>query len=182
MVKAKHRGEPLTFCNSLHVPSLKTDLVSMVELAKKGCSIVFKESGMFEVVQDSDVVLSGNLVEGLMQLDIELGSSPPQLLYAMPAQTDGHLLHSCLGNPGSQPFSVVHPGIEAPTACEPCILSNHHRLPYKGKFKIATSYLEMLHSDLSGVISPPSLSGSRYYFKITDLASSYKFVYILKHE
>lgn len=72
-VKATHRGSPLTFCNALHVPSLKTDLVSMTELAKKGCSIVFQEGGNFEVVQDKDVVMSGQLVDGLMELDIDLG-------------------------------------------------------------------------------------------------------------
>lgn len=43
VVKASHLGSPLSFGNSLHVPSLKTDLISMVELAKKGCSIIFKE-------------------------------------------------------------------------------------------------------------------------------------------
>ena len=40
----------------------------------------------------------------------------------------------------------------------------------------------MIHSDLSGIISPPSMGGGRYYFKLTDSATSYKFVYILKHK
>lgn len=61
-------GNPLTFCNTLHVPSLKTDLVSMVNLAKKGCSIVFKEDSKFDVVQDWDVALSRYIVDGLMEL------------------------------------------------------------------------------------------------------------------
>lgn len=117
-VNVTHRGSPLSFCNTLHVPSLKTDLVSMTDLAKKGCSIVFQEGGAFEVIQDTDVVLSGKLVDGLMELDVEAGKSthPP---VALVTRTDGHLLHSRLGNPGPVPFSKVHPGVSAPTLCEP---------------------------------------------------------------
>lgn len=182
MIKATHRGESLTFCNSLHVPSLKTDLVSMVELAKKGCSIEFKNDGKFEVVQGSDVVLSGALVDGLMELDIELGGSLSSTQSAMSAKADGVLLHSRLGHPGPVPFSKLYPNVKPPQHCEPCILAKHHRLPYRGKFKVASEKLELLHSDLSGMISPASLSGSRYYFKITDSATSFKFIYILRHK
>lgn len=52
-------------------------------------------------------------------------------------------------------------------------------MPYSGTFKRPTERLEMLHSDLSGRITPASLSGRCYYFKITDGATSYKFIYIL---
>lgn len=126
----------------------------MVELAKKGCSIEFKDNGKFEVVQDSDVVLSGNLVEGLMELDIELGQISTWAPHAMTAKADGSLLHSWLGHPGPVPFSKVHPGVTSPHMCDSCVRSKHHRLPYYGKFNVATERLEKLHSDLSRIISP----------------------------
>lgn len=151
-------------------------------LRKKGCAIVFKEAGTFEVVQENDSVLSGKLVDGLMELDVEIGGSPSVTSCAMLAQADGTLLHSRPGHPGPIPFSKIHPGIKPPLSCEPCILSKHHRLPYQGKFKIASERLELLHSDLSGIISPPSINGSRYFFKITDSSTSYKFVYLLQHK
>lgn len=59
-------------------------------------------------------------------------------------------------------------------------MSKHHRLPYQGRFKVATERLEMIHSDLSGIITPPSIGGNRYYFKITDSCTSFKFVYLLQ--
>lgn len=125
-VKAMHKGSPLTFCNALHVPSLKSDLISMTDLAKKGCSIVFKEGGDFEVIQDKEVVMSGTLVDCLMELDIELGKSPPIHHCALVAQADAYLLHSRIGHPGPIPFSKIHPGIDPPTACDPCVMSKHH--------------------------------------------------------
>lgn len=42
--------------------------------------------------------------------------------------------------------------------------------------------LDVVHSDLSGRISPPSLNGGRYYLKLTDGFSKYKHIYILKHK
>lgn len=124
-VQVTHLGSPLSFCNALHVPALKTDLVSITELARKGCSIVFKEGGSFEVIQDTDVVLSGELVDGLMELDVKSGKSPVPST-ALATQADGHLLHSRLGHPGPVPFSKVYPGTTAPPNCEPCVLAKHH--------------------------------------------------------
>lgn len=119
-----------------------------------------------------------------MELDVTIGGSPSFSHRASSTPADGILLHSRLGHPGPVPFSKVYPGIKPPSFCDPCVLSKHHRLPYQGKFKVASERLELLHSDLSGIISPPSLNGSRYFFKITDSATSYRFVYILrnKHE
>lgn len=125
-VKATHRGSTLTFVNALHVPSIKMDLISMVELAIKGCSIVFKEDGKFEVLQDSDTVLSGNIVDGLMELDIEIGKYPSQIVTAHTTCTDGAILHSRLGHPGPVPYSKVHPNASPPDSCDACILAKHH--------------------------------------------------------
>lgn len=180
-VNVTHLGSPVSFVNALHVPSLKTDLVSMTDLAKNGCSIVFQEGGKFDVVQDTNTVLSGKLVDGLMELDVSPGKSS-QPSTAQVSRADGHTLHSRLGHPGPVPFSKVHPGVTPPTLCKPCILAKHHCLPYKGKFKRATERLEMVHSDLSGRITPPTLSGRRYYFKLTNSSTCYKFIYILHHK
>lgn len=59
-------------------------------------------------------------------------------------------------------------------------MAKHRQLPYQGRFKVATEKLEMIHSDLSGIITPPSLGGNRYYFKITDSYTSFKFVFLLQ--
>lgn len=182
LVPARHCGNELTFCNVLHVPSLKTDLVSMTDLAKKGCLIVFQEGGNFEVVQDKDAVMSGTLVDGLMELDVELGRFTHSTHRTLAIKADRDLLHSRLGHPGPVPFSNVHPDVLPPQNCEPCIIPKHHRLPYQGKFEVASEKLEVLHSDLSGLISPTSVGGHKYYFKITNSSTSFKFVHLLKNK
>lgn len=115
-----------------------------------------------------------------MELDLELGKSDLNNAVKFVAVADGDLLHSRLGHPGPRPFAKVFPGCIPLAICDPCIMAKHHRLPYKGKFKVAGERLELIHSDLSGIITPQSLGGSQYYFKITDSYSSYKFVYLLQ--
>lgn len=74
-IKGTHRGSFLSFSNCLHVPVLRSNPISMLSLAKKGCSINFKDNGNFVVIQDRDGILSGNLVNGVMELDLELCKS-----------------------------------------------------------------------------------------------------------
>ena len=134
------------------------------------------------MTQNDEVALSGTIVDGLMELDLELGKSTLLNPSTCLASTNGALLHSRLGHPGSRPFSKAFPGVTPPSHCDPCTMSKHHRLPYKGHFQVATEKLELIHSDLSGIITPPSLGGNRYYFKITDSCTSYKFVYLLRNK
>lgn len=58
-VKGTHNGENITLSNCLHIPDPKYNLISMGELVKKGCSINFSNDGKFDVLQDSDLALSG---------------------------------------------------------------------------------------------------------------------------
>lgn len=182
IVKGVHKGSRLTLSDCLHVPSLKSNLISMINLARKGCSIIFKDDGYFDVMLNSDVVLSGQLVNGVMELDLELGESASSTAVALTTHTDGTLHHRRLGHTGRRPFETVYPDKIHPSNCDPCVMAKHHWLPYSGHFDIASGILDTIHSDLSGIITPASIGGGRYFFKITDSHSSFKFVYILSHK
>lgn len=54
-----HLGSPLTLSGVLHVPDLKFNLVSLGQLAQKGCSVTFKDNNHYEVTQNNEVALSG---------------------------------------------------------------------------------------------------------------------------
>lgn len=86
----------------------------MINLAKNGCSIVFKDSGFFKVMQDQDIILSGNLVNGVMELDLVLGKSNIPKDSAMTTQPNGILLHRRLGHTGRRPFEKVFPNTSYP--------------------------------------------------------------------
>ncbi|MBW0543579.1 hypothetical protein O181_083294 [Austropuccinia psidii MF-1] len=53
------------------------------------------------------------------------------------------------------------------------------KVPFSGSFPQANWKLEFLHMDLCGPISPPSVSGARYIFKILDGFSHFAWVFFL---
>lgn len=75
-------------------------------------------------------------------------------------------------------FGIKTAGLQ----CENCLLLKLHRLPFKGHIPSATQVLETIFMDLSGKITPASLLGGRYYFKLTNWFTVYRFVYILKNK
>lgn len=153
-------GLPLPLSDALLVPELKYNLVSLVKLAQKGCSLEFKDNNRFEVKQDDKIALTGRIINRLMGLDLEIGKSYLSKHLSPPTAADGTLLHSRLGHPGTCPFQKAFPGYSPPTHCDPCVMAKHHRLPYGGKFKVAKDILDLLHSDLSRIIYPSSLGGN----------------------
>lgn len=66
--------------------------------------------------------------------------------------------------------------------CEPCMYGKQHRVPFaKGehrKMKIG----ELVHSDVCGPFSTPSVNGARYFVLFKDDYSSFKTVYFLRHK
>lgn len=119
-------GAPLSLSGAPHVPDLKCNLVSLVQLAQNGYLLVFKENGCFEVTQGNEVALSGLIVDVLMELDLKLGKSAQILPSSYVAMADGTLLHRRLGNPGSHPFLKDFPGETPPAHCDPCVMAKHH--------------------------------------------------------
>lgn len=131
----------------------------MINLARKGCSIIFKDNGYFEVMHDQDIVLSGHLVKGVMELDLHLGKSASENAMATNTHPDDMLHHRRLGHTGLRPFKKVYPNKIHPPNCDPCFMSKHHQLPYPGHFSIASGILDTIHSNLSGIISPALIGG-----------------------
>ena len=130
-------GNSVTLTNVLHVPELQTNLVSLVDLVRKGFQLSFMENGSFSVLAAGNRVLNGATHSGVMELDFTAGTSPPHLAMKI-SRIDGRTLHRRLGHPGRAPFEKAYPSHDFPEFCEPCILSKHHRLPFKGKLPTPT--------------------------------------------
>lgn len=67
--------------------------------------------------------------------------------------------------------------------CDSCACGKIKQAPYsKTSAYKATELLELVHMDLCGPISTPSLAGSRYFMPFIDNCSRMTFVYYLKHK
>ena len=67
--------------------------------------------------------------------------------------------------------------------CEPCAEGKHHRSKFPiSSSKRSTELLGLVHSDVCGKISTPSLSGAEYFLTFTDDKTRYVWVYPLKQK
>lgn len=97
-------------------------------------------------------------------------------------------------NPSSNPHrSLGHPSLPYLNAmfpeknfedffCPDCMMSKMHKKLFGGSFPKPSAPLEIIHMDLCGLISPMSMGGCRYFLKIIDGFSRYRFLYPLKRK
>jgi len=67
-------------------------------------------------------------------------------------------------------------------ACDPCILSKHHRMPFSPSTQSTTAPLDLIHMDLCGPMPTKSLGGGLYFATILDDYSGLSVVKILKRK
>ena len=68
-------------------------------------------------------------------------------------------------------------------SCEGCALGKQHRQPFPKKSEHKTCRpLELIHTDVCGPMSIPSVGGSRFFVTFIDDYSRYTYVYAIKHK
>ena len=66
--------------------------------------------------------------------------------------------------------------------CESCLLSKMTKSSFKEKSEQATDVLNLIHSDICGLMSTSAKDGYNYFFTFTDDLSRYGYVYLMKHK
>ena len=74
---------------------------------------------------------------------------------------------------------ITHPN----QVCESCLVSKQTRLlfPAQANFR-AEHPLQLVHADLCGPITPPSLAGNKYFLLLVDDYSHWMWVYMLREK
>ena len=67
-------------------------------------------------------------------------------------------------------------------ACEPCLVGKMTKTPFSGTMEQATDLLEIIHTDVCGLISVEARGGYHYFLIFTDDLSRYGYIYLMKHK
>ena len=100
------------------------------------------------------------------------------------------LWHYRLGHPSSQRLTLLNntvPEIKScnntkPFGCHIFPLAKQHRLTFTHSSSISLSCFDLVHADIWGPYSTPSLNGSKYFLTLVDDHSWFTWVYLLKHK
>lgn len=183
-VEMKDSNAQLLLTNCLHIPKLAHSLISLSHLVKKGFQLYYIEIDKFKVQKDNRRVFGGVIRNGMFVLNVEIGKSYHLAYSAKSAADTSILLHRRLGHLDYGYLNKLFLSCisSAPEPCPTCMLGKHHKLPFSGKFPRPSCLLEVIQSELSGCISPPSVNEYRYHFKLTDGFSKLKHIYFLKYK
>ncbi|MBW0473196.1 hypothetical protein O181_012911 [Austropuccinia psidii MF-1] len=130
----------------------------------------------FEVIdQEMKQVVTGSIASGNFNLYY-----PPKALAISTTPRNFVTLHQVAGHPSLEYFQKMFPNQNIPQShCITCSTCKMTKVPFSGNFPQANQKLEFLHIDLCGPISPPSVSGTGYIFKILDGFSHFTWIFFL---
>ncbi|KAK8921677.1 hypothetical protein KSP39_PZI020061 [Platanthera zijinensis] len=175
-----------------YVPTLTANLLSVGQLLHKGyevhftsdsCTIINK-SGETEIIakMTSNRIFSLNLYP---DNEVVLTSTAQiQQQTKLWHQRLGHLNGQDMKKLSTQHMVEGLPPITTDnTVCEKCAEGKNHRLPSpKTSYRRSLMPLDLIHSDLWGPSTTPSLSGKIYFLLFVDDCSRFMWIYFLKHK
>ncbi|POW22754.1 hypothetical protein PSHT_00941 [Puccinia striiformis] len=172
---------------ALHIPSLSQPLLSFCRLFLKNCDLIRSGTDTLNLVNSTNdlklfsVKIVGKVLVANASALVQKGQHSGSISRSLKVQNiDSGLLHRRAGHPNGVALRKLFNIHSTTLNCEACRLSKSTRLPYLGKLPVSTHPLQYIYMDLSGKITPATIGGASYYFKITDAFSSFKYVYILK--
>lgn len=172
--------------NVLFVPKLAYNLISVSQLSKDGKSINFHGDTCEISSLSGDCLATGKKTGDLYELvDISikcLSACNPDV------KNIWHRRYCHLHGDGLNKLvrEELADGIDAKnfndiSFCEPCAAGKNHRRPFPKKSPSRSDGpLELIHTDVCGKMSVPSLSGNYYFITFIDDFTRYVWVYVMQ--
>ena len=130
-------------------------------------------------------------VKGLLNLDC----SDTHIHHIEPkickVNNDGaiYLWHCRLGHIGVKRMKKLHADgllesldYESLDACEPCLMGKMTKTLFFGPMERATDLLEIIHTNVCGLMSVEARGGYHYFLTFTDDLNRYGYIYLMKHK
>ena len=100
-----------------------------------------------------------------------------------------YLWHCCLGHINEKRVEKLHRDglldsfdFESFDTCESCLLGKMTKSPVTGTSERVSDLLELVHSDVCGLMSSVARGGFQYFITFTDDFSRYGYIYLIRHK
>ena len=176
------RMGPVVLHDVLMVPCLRQNLFSWKSVSRKGFSMIGR---------DEDIKLQDKQGKDVLWAKEVSGSHVIQLVEDIARFSSYEDWHQALGHPSvstetSNLYTDSHLLPKPPKNfhCHPCSLSKstHHKPTESTGYNKATKCFELIHTDLSGKFSVPSIGKRNYYITFIDDYTRYSAIVFLTHK
>ena len=179
----------------LYVPNVCKNLVSTTYLGKHGYCVILKD---IVVIKKGKVfIYSSNIVDGLYILtpdkhelynsELDNNSHVKSLKRKFPSTSDAYLWHLRLGHINSNMIQrLIKDGLLEPLdfdkfpICESYLEGKMTKRPFNAKGRRAQELLELVHSDVCGLMSIQARGGYEYFVTFINDYSRFGYVYLMK--
>jgi hypothetical protein len=183
--------------NVLHVPKLSTNLVSIQKLTKDlSCSVIFHSNHcVFQDKNSGRTIGHGREGNGLYYLE-----EPNQLVIAknlpvcslmseslLTSKEKNLLFHCRLGHPSFGVIKIMFPSLFSDVKvetlhCEVCEIAKHKRVPFPLNNKRCTIPFHLVHTDVWGPSTIPSVFGARWFITFIDDCTRVTWLFLIKNK
>lgn len=187
----------VTLSDTLHVPEVGTNLLSVSKIADKGYSVVFDKSEATVLDESGNIKLIAKRKENLYYIEGEGLDSCGQAVIGINdkstssmnsieswhermAHLNYHDLLSACKNGAVRGIDLEK--VDGHRECEVCIQGKMSRLPFPSESNHVTDKLEIVHTDLCGPMRISSNGGSNYFITFTDDRTRWTEVRFLKNK
>ena len=177
----------IVFSNVLHVPGLKANLLSLLQLViDTGWRFILDVDSCFLCKKDTGRKISSVKRKGGLLLLEELEEEEePRVAYTTQSEGRVTLLHRRLGHPSFHLLKQTHPTLFKGVffeklTCESCHFAKQRRSSFPSTNHRFMSAFECVHSDVWGPCSTSGLFQHKWFILFVDDFSRYTWVYLLK--
>jgi transposase InsO family protein len=179
---------PLKLCDVLYVPGLTWNLVSVSTIEDRGYEVVFR-GGQVLLYPKGGNIASARVIgvrqEKLYRMIFQAAgaltcSTSSRDLCEIWHRRMGHLHHGALRILRDITTGLPDFSIEQYDVCRGCAMGKYAKAPFPASDSRSTGILDLIHSDVSGRMSSPSLSGYLYHVLFIDDYSRKTWIYFLK--
>ena len=182
--------ETLVLYDVLCVPTFSFNLISMSKLAKSVlCCLIFLETFCFiqDLIHWSTIGL-GREYNGLYLLEESKSISSSISAVLSVNKVQPHVWHLRLGHLSNAKLALMkfnkvslHDFVNN-FHCDICPIAKQKRLPFNKSSHVSKNCFDLLHCDLWGPFSVPTIDNCKYFLTIVDDCSRSTWVYLLKHK
>ncbi|UYV76012.1 hypothetical protein LAZ67_13002147, partial [Cordylochernes scorpioides] len=182
----------------LHVPNLRSNLLSIYVLTNKGNTVIFNRDGAKIYNEQDDLIAVAQIQDRMYVMETRSRDEYSEKTENVMTTKDDFsndnisLWHRRLNHLNEAYMKEIiqrnvvlgfNVKLKNLPECEACIMGKLTRQPYHPVTTNCTSKpLELVHMDLCGPMPHQSLGGSKYFFVLVDDFSRRTFIYFLKNK
>jgi hypothetical protein len=180
----------VSLSNTLHVPDLRTNLMSIGKITDRGLEVHFRKNDATILDSKGNVMLIANRAGDLYFVNEDGQELCATSSVPRDKEITLELLHRRSGHANTKDISramcehivkgVRHANPPEKFNCEICIQGKMTRSPFPRRSNRLNKVLDLVHSDVCGPMRTNSLGGAKYFIEFIDDASRWCEVRFLK--